>query len=68
LSVTVLQASVEATFEAKTGQPLAAFVAGRRAAGASWRSLEREAYGATGGAVQVTSVSLARWYGEQEVA
>ena len=58
--------TMEAMFERQIGEPLGDFVTRRLGDGASWRSIEREIYSATDGAVSVSSVSLARWFGERE--
>ena len=64
MSRTVLQASVEMLYSDRLGEPLGDWIDQSRATGASWRSIELELHARTDGALTVTAVSLAKWYGE----
>ena len=55
---------VEELFESKVGRTLAEFVTEHRDKGASWRSIEREMFAASG--LTASSLSLRRWYDDEE--
>lgn len=52
--------------EALLGQPLATWVAERRAAGKSWRKIAADLSVSTGGAARISRETLRSWYGPDD--
>lgn len=63
---TKLRDVTERLFAQMTGETLARWVEGQRAAGTSWRQIERELRDEH--KIEVSNVTLIAWYGERETA